>query len=441
MTTAARTDQASKRILVVGGGGREHALCEHFARFAHAVMCAPGNAGIARTIECAPCDLSPTDIVKTAQRHRADLVVVGPEQPLVDGAVDALEAAGFTAFGPRLNAAQLEGDKAFMKAVCAQAQVPTADFITVTQSIDAEGFLSTLSDGEPVVVKAAGLAAGKGVTVCADKAEALSELKSFLGESENAPRFGEASRRVVVERFLPGREISVLAVCNGQDAVCLPIARDHKTLRDDGEGPNTGGMGAIAPVNEPGPGGVNLSTAVLRRVVQPVLRCMAERGAPFRGLLYAGLMVRDDGDFSVLEFNVRFGDPEAQVILFGLDSDLVPLLLAAAQGEALPRGELAFTPTCAVVSASPGYPEQAQVGAPIVAPADPEAGTKIFYAGVRADPDAPERLLTSGGRVLAATARGRTLAEAHERSYLVNQSVSFGGRQFRTDIGRSVLAP
>lgn len=437
----------STKVLVVGSGGREHALAERLAQGngspsqeARSVMVSPGNPGIESDFEClTPKERGPLGIVQTAKSVGAELVVVGPEQPLVDGIVDALSHEGIPALGPSAACAQLEGSKAFMKDFVAKAGVPTARYGIFTRSDEVAAFLDTLPHG--AVVKSDGLAAGKGVTVCPDTSDALDVAKDFLGESGKAPRFGDASTRVVIEEFLPGLELSVIALCDGDRAYPFACARDHKRLLDDDRGPNTGGMGAIFPLGPDEGVHPELMQTVQNEIFDPTLRAFRQRGTPYRGFLYAGLMVHE-GQSKLLEFNVRFGDPEAQAILWGTQADLLPAFLEVARGGKLSSWNIdlnsASLPCATVVCASPGYPEKPILRAPIEgldeAMQVPE--TKIFFAGVQKD---DQGLLTGGGRVLACTARGESHAQALQRAYQAADRITFAGKQMRRDIGKSVI--
>ncbi|MBL93312.1 MAG: phosphoribosylamine--glycine ligase [Myxococcales bacterium] len=430
----------AKRILVIGSGGREHAWALRLANGATSapmtdrqVFVCPGNGGIAQSFECiTPPSNDVAGFVSVAQKLQADLVVVGPEQPLTEGLVEALESQNILAFGPDTFCAQLEGSKSFMKTVCTEAQVATAAYGVFDSIDDVKSFLADKMGGW--VVKADGLCAGKGVTVCTSAQEALEVAEQMLG-TQGTPLFGEASQKVVVEAFLPGTELSLLALCDGEEAHLFAPARDHKQLQDANKGPNTGGMGAVAPclmVNEP-------SEPFLLRakneVFQPVLSWFKEQGHPYRGILYAGLMVENDA-IRVLEFNVRFGDPEAQAILWGTPADLLPDLMAVAQGKQIdaPAYEKKCEPTCVVVLAAPGYPQKAQKGLTIHGLKDFESSTRseCFFAGVARDEDG---LQTSGGRVLGIGAKGDSLPEAIKNAYEAMKPVHFDGMQWRTDIG------
>ncbi len=443
-----------RTILILGSGAREHALAHRLRcgdgdtpRQDRRVIVCPGNAGIALEHEVLPVPSGGVDgYVELARATGAELVVIGPEQALVDGVVDALLAAGIRAFGPVREAARLEGEKSYMKRLLDEAGVQTARWGLFEDADAADAFLSGLS-GERAVVKADGLCAGKGVVVCQDHAVARAAVREMLGTHKAAPRFGDASRHVVIEAFLPGVELSVIALCDGERAVAFAPARDHKRLQDDDKGPNTGGMGAVAPLT--GEHGVSsaLLERVEREVFRPVLARMHERGAPYRGFLYAGLMI-DGDDVRVLELNVRFGDPEAQAVLFGTGLDLLPLLDDVASGGSLPGG-LSFSsslvercrPSATVVCAAEGYPEAPKKGA-VISGIDEAAalgGVKLFYAGVAAG-TGDGQLVTAGGRVLSVTASADTLESAIARAYQAADRVSFAGKQQRSDIGRSVVA-
>ncbi|OGQ22951.1 MAG: phosphoribosylamine--glycine ligase [Deltaproteobacteria bacterium RBG_16_71_12] len=443
------------RVLVIGSGGREHALAWRLLRGAGStaladreLVVAPGNAGMTRDFarwsggraRCAPLLGGGIDgVVASARAERAELVIIGPEQPLVDGVADALAAAGIPCFGPSKAAARLEGSKAFMKDVCATAGVAGAAYLAVTHVDEARRFIDERAQaGKGVVVKADGLCAGKGVVVCPGAAEALPVLEDMLGVGSKAPRFGDASRTVVLEDLLPGVELSVLAICDGHDAALFGAARDHKRLQDDDRGPNTGGMGAVGPLDERQGVPAALLAEVKQRIVLPVLAELRARGAPFRGLLFAGLMV--DGDaVRVLEFNVRFGDPETEALLLALDVDLLPALQAVANGERLPPLDLIGTDKGAVVVvAARGYPDAPEQGAVIdgLERAEQVEGAQVFCAGVATD-DAG-RLTVAGGRVLVVGGRGRTFDQALDRAYRAADHIHIAGALLRRDIGNSV---
>lgn len=413
------------KILVVGGGGREHAVVRALGRSAHApeIFCAPGNAGIAADAECLP-GVGAEDIesIAAAAGHRAvDLVVIGPEAPLVAGAVDALEAAGIPAFGPRAAAAQLEGSKAFAKEVMEAAGVETAMHTVLRSREEAAQRLSSAS--YPVVLKADGLAAGKGVLICASEADAREAVAVFFTER----RFGETT--VLMEEFLEGRELSLLALCDGENVVPLAPAEDYKRIFDGDRGPNTGGMGSFSPALDCEP---RLIDEIVDTVHRPVLVEMARRGSPFRGVLYAGLMVGPNG-VKVLEFNVRLGDPETQAVLPRLRSDLVDLCLATREPGGLAGIEPEWSTEWAVtvVLASAGYPESSSKG-DVIRGLDAAAElAEVTHAGTAARDG---EIVTAGGRVLNVTALGPTPAAARDRAYDAARRISFAGMQIRTDI-------
>jgi phosphoribosylamine--glycine ligase len=419
------------RALVVGAGGREHALAWALARSPSIrdVVVAPGNPGAAAVASCVAVDpTDPAAVAALADEVAADLVVVGPEAPLVAGVADAVAARGHAVFGPSQDAARLEGSKAWMKEVLAGAGVPTARHAAfAADDVDAaRAYLSTL-DGL-YVVKTDGLAAGKGVVVTESLAEADDAVRRYLsGEA-----FGDAGRTLVIEEGLRGPELSILVVCNGDpdDALVLAPAQDFKRLGDHDTGPNTGGMGAYSPVGIAGP---ELVDQVMTLAVRPTLHELAARGAPYRGVLYAGLMLTADGP-KVLEYNVRFGDPECQVVLPRLESDLGELLHAAARGDTLPPVRFRDDACVTVVLASAGYPARPRTGHPIEgldAAADVD-GAVVFHAGTaRADDGA---IVTAGGRVLDVTAVAPTVAAARGRAYEAVSRIGWPGVQYRGDI-------
>ena len=401
------------RVCVVGSGGREHALAETLGRTAEVAVC-PGNRGMAA--------LGVTCVAGPVESIEADLFVVGPEQPLVDGLADRLRSAGRLVFGPGGDGARLEGSKAWMKEVLARAAVPTATFGTFDDVGPAVEFLKSLPP--PWVVKTDGLAAGKGVLVTEDLDEACADVEAKL----NGTAFGTAGRRVVVEEGLSGPELSVMAVCDGKRAVALAPAQDFKRALDDDRGPNTGGMGSYSPVPL---AGEEIVAEVMASAVEPTLSWLSDHGVDYRGVLYAGLMLTPSGP-KVLEFNVRFGDPETQVLMPRWTGDVVEVLAAAASGRLDEAPSPAFEDTAAVcvVTAAPGYPEAPQTGGRIegVQRALKVPGVHVFAAGVG------EAMTTAGGRVLGVTGTGSSLREARERAYQAVGEVSFPGMQFRTDI-------
>jgi phosphoribosylamine--glycine ligase len=413
------------KALVVGGGGREHAIVRALRRSAHAptVLCAPGNAGIAADAECFPA-LAADDveaIVALASERRVDLVAVGPEAALVAGVVDALEEAGVPAFGPSAAAAELEGSKAFAKELMREAGVPTAGYVLLRSREQATEELVRAT--YPTVLKADGLAAGKGVILCADEAEARAAVDVFFTEQ----RFGDTT--VVLEEFLEGEELSLLALCDGENVVPLAPAQDYKRIFDGDRGPNTGGMGSYSPV--PGFGGAEVEE-IVERVHRPIVAAMAARGVPFHGVLYAGLMIGADGP-KVLEFNARFGDPETQAVLPRLRSDLVDLFLAAREPGGLTGATAEFGDDWAVtlVLASAGYPESSSKGDVIHGLEAAAELAEVTHAGT-AERDG--EIVTAGGRVLNVTALGASPSAARDRAYDAASRIVFEGMQIRTDI-------
>jgi phosphoribosylamine--glycine ligase len=419
------------KALVVGGGGREHAIVRALRRSAAApeVLCAPGNAGIAADAECFPAVAADDAraIVALAREQGVDLAVIGPEAALVVGAVDALEAAGVPAFGPTRAAAELEGSKAFAKELMAAAGVPTAAHTLLRTHEEAVAALAAAE--YPTVLKADGLAAGKGVILCADEAEARGALDVYFTEQ----RFGATA--VVMEEFLEGEELSLLALCDGENVVPLSPAQDYKRIFDGDEGPNTGGMGSYSPV--PGFGAAEVEE-IVDRVHRPVVAAMAERGTPFHGVLYAGLMICADGP-KVIEFNVRFGDPETQAVLPRLRSDLVDLFRAAREPGGLAGTAAEFDDDWAVtvVLASAGYPESSSKGDPIRGLDEAAAIAEVTHAGTAAQGG---EIVTAGGRVLNITGLGPDPAAARDRAYDAAGRISFEGMQIRRDIAARAVA-
>jgi phosphoribosylamine--glycine ligase len=412
--------------MVVGGGGREHALCWALRRDLPAgdLFCAPGNPGTADLATNLPVAAEDLDrLAAAADAHAIDLVVVGPEGPLALGLADTLRAAGRLVLGPSAAAARLESSKAFAKEVMAAAGVPTARSGTFTKLEKALKAIE--AHPEPLVVKASGLAAGKGAIVCATRTEARQAVMAMLGQGV----FGQAGKTVVIEEFLEGEELSVLALTNGRDLALLPAAQDHKRLGEGDRGPNTGGMGAYSPV---GMADAALLARVEREVLRPTLEEMARRRAPFSGVLYAGLMIDGAGTPNVIEFNCRLGDPEAQVMLPRIGTGLLEAVVAAARGDAIPPLIVTERAAVTTVLAAAGYPDAPVKGAAITIPDDLPDGTLVFHAGTRRE----EGILRAhGGRVLAVTGLGATFAEAQQVSAQAAERIRFEGKQYRRDIG------
>jgi phosphoribosylamine--glycine ligase len=417
------------RILVVGSGGREHALCWAIAAspLTTKLFCAPGNAGIAEEAECVAIAADDIEgLTRFSVEQKIDFVVVGPEAPLVLGLVDRLTGAGIKAFGPSAAAAALEGSKGFMKDLCAKHQIPTAAYARFTEPGPAKAYVA--GHALPVVVKADGLAAGKGVVIAETLAEATAAIDSMMADRV----FGEAGAELVIEEFLEGEELSFFALVDGKTALQLVSAQDHKRAGDGDTGPNTGGMGAYSPAP--------VATAVLEAeimgaIIQPTVAAMAAAGRPFKGVLYAGVMLTKAGP-KLLEYNTRFGDPECQVMCLRLMSDLLPALLASADG-ALDKFQLRWQPKTAltVVMAAEGYPGPYKKGTEIrgLERVADMVEVKIFHAGTRRAADG--RLLAEGGRVLGVSALGKDVAEARERAYRAVDVIDWREGFCRRDIG------
>lgn len=415
------------RILVVGGGGREHALCWALRREnpTATIFCAPGNPGtaeIAINLAIVATDLD--RLVDATDAQGIDLIVIGPETPLAMGLADRLRAEGRAVVGPGAAGAQIEASKAYSKDLMVRAGVPTAASRTFTALEPALSYIA--AHAEPLVVKASGLAAGKGAVVCQTRAEAAAAVRAMLADKI----FGDAGQIVVIEQFMAGEELSVLALTNGTEVELLPAAQDHKRIGEGDTGPNTGGMGAYAPVALATPA---LLERTRREVLLPTLRQLALEGAPYRGVLYAGLMVGTDGSLRVVEFNCRLGDPEAQAVLPLVTSGLTSCFEAVAEGK--PPTPLVVSAGAGVttVLAARGYPDQPELGAVITIPADLPPEVTVFHAGTTRHPDGSLRV--SGGRVLAVTAVAPTFARAQQLSREAAGQIGFAGKQFRSDIG------
>ncbi len=418
-------------VLLIGSGGREHALAWKIARspLLTKLWCAPGNPGIAEEADCVALDVADhAAVLSFCRGNSIDLVVVGPEAPLVAGLADALREAGVDVFGPSAAAARLEGSKGFTKDLCARYAIPTAAYARFNNAPKAKAYVR--AQGAPIVIKADGLAAGKGVTVATALEEALAAIDDCF---EGA--FGAAGAEVVVEEFLEGEEASFFCLCDGETALPFGTAQDHKRVGDGDTGPNTGGMGAYspAPVLDAATVGV-----VMEEIIRPTLKGMTEMGCPFSGVLYAGLMLTTKGP-QLIEYNVRFGDPECQVLMMRLDSDLLPLLLASAQGrlggeEARWRDDTALT----VVMAAKGYPGTPMKGTPIggIIKAE-QTGAKVFHAGTAFDDG---MLVANGGRVLNVTALGASAGEAQASAYRAVDCIAWPGGFCRRDIGWRAVA-
>ena len=423
------------KILVIGSGGREHALATRLLSCASVqeVIVSPGNAGTAYVNFAGKVMRSVVgDPLAVAASERPNLIVIGPEVPLCEGLADRLSDAGHVVFGPTRLAAQLEASKAFMKRFAARHGIPSGRFRVVTSVEEAERAIQEFP--EAPVVKADGLAAGKGVVVADTHAEALAAARAML----SGAAFGAAGQTVVIEERVPGAEASMHAICDGERFVLLPAAQDHKRIFDGDRGPNTGGMGTYAPAPLVTPA---LQERIRREIFERALKGMVADGHPFRGVLFAGLMITEQGEISLLEFNVRFGDPETQVLMAVLDGDLAAALSAAARGELRPELlEVSADHALCIVLAAGGYPEAPRTGDIIrgLATAAAVPGVQVFHAGTSLRDG---QVVTSGGRVLGVTARGATLREAHARAYQAAESIAFEGRQFRRDIAARALGP
>lgn len=424
------------KVLVIGAGGREHALAWRIAQSPQVqeVLVAPGNAGTAREDKCRNVAVGATEIDRLLQLVRDEgvaLTVVGPEAPLVAGVVDRFRAEGLRIFGPTAAAAQLEGSKAFAKDFLARHGIPTAYYAVFTDTLPALAYVR--EKGAPIVVKADGLAAGKGVIVAMTLAEAEAAIHDML--AGNA--FGAAGARVVIEEFLEGEEASFISMVDGRTALPMATSQDHKRVGDGDTGPNTGGMGAYSPAPVVTP---EVHARVMREVVEPTVRGMIADGVPFTGFLYAGLMIDDQGAPKVIEFNVRFGDPETQPVMLRLQSDLVDLVQAAIDGRLdTVQAEWDARPSLGVVMAAAHYPDTPRAGDVIQgldAPQDADA--KVFHAGTRLGDDG--QVLTSGGRVLCVAALGSSVGDAQQRAYQALDKIHWQGEFHRRDIGWRAIA-
>ena len=422
------------RVLVIGSGAREHALVIRLTteRDVSEVVCTPGNPGIGRIARTARTAASDVDALLTlADREAIDLTVVGPELPLSLGIADRFAAEGRLLFGPTAAAARLETSKSFAKAFMARHQIPTAPFCTCESADEALALVRAGAFGLPVVLKADGLAAGKGVVVASSSADAESAVVAAMRER----RFGDAGDRLVIEECLNGPEVSFFAVSDGTNVVPIGTAQDHKRILDEDRGPNTGGMGAFAPsplIDDA------LTARIIHEIVEPVVRGMGEEGQPYCGFLYVGLMLTADGP-KVIEFNARLGDPEAQVVLPRIDEPLLPILVGAATGSLVQSSiRMGSDRLTGVVIASRGYPESSESGQPIEGLERAEAipGVSVYHAGTALRDG---RLVTAGGRVLTVVGRGDDFAEATARAYAGVMKISFDGMQYRRDIGRTAL--
>ena len=416
------------KVLVVGWGGREHAICWKLAQSPKVteLYCAPGNGGIAQVAQCVP--IKATDVegmVKWAKENAMDFVMVAPDDPLALGMVDALEAAGIPAFGPRANAAIIEASKAFSKELMKKYHIHTAKYETFTDMDAALAYVR--AEGAPIVVKADGLALGKGVVV----ASTVEEAETAVREMMEGHKFGDSGSTVVIEECMVGPEVTVLAFCDGEHLVPMPSSQDHKRAYDGNQGPNTGGMGAISPSPNYTP---EVAARCMEEIFLPTVAALKAEGRPFQGVLYFGLMLTQSGP-KVVEYNARFGDPECQAVLSLLESDMLDIMLSCREGT-LDRADLRWrdAAACCVVLASGGYPGRYQTGLPISGLEEAEQSAAVFHAGTRRLEGG--QLVTSGGRVLGVTTVGNTLDEAIEAAYAAAEHISFQDMHLRRDIGR-----
>ena len=417
-------------VLVVGGGGREHAIVRTLAKSPKidALYCAPGNGGIAEQAQCVPIQATDVEaMVAWAKEHAMDFVVVAPDDPLALGMVDALEAAGIPAFGPRANAAVIEASKVFSKGLMAKYRIPTAKYRSFTDLEEALAYIRR--EGAPIVVKADGLALGKGVVVAQTVAEAEEAARSMMADG----KFGAAGSQVVIEECMTGPEVTVLCFVDGEHLSPMPPSRDHKRAFDGDKGPNTGGMGAISPAPGYTP---EIAERCMKEIFLPTVAALKAEGRPFHGVLYFGLMLTPDGP-KVVEYNARFGDPECQAVLSLLESDLMDIFLACRAGT-LDQLDIRWkdAAACCLVLASGGYPGKYATGYPINGLEEAGKTAVVFHAGTKLDEGGVIR--TSGGRVLGVTAVGRDLEAAIDEAYAAAKHISFQDMHFRTDIGRTV---
>ncbi|KZS47004.1 phosphoribosylamine--glycine ligase [Paenibacillus glucanolyticus] len=419
-------------ILVIGGGGREHAIVWALSKSPKAgtIYCAPGNAGIGQLAECVPIAVSEFEkLAAFAVEKQVGLIVVGPDDPLADGIVDAFDETGIPVFGPRKNAAEIEGSKTFMKDLLHKYSIPTAAYAKFDDYESALAYLR--QQGAPIVVKADGLAAGKGVTV----ARTLEEAEQALSDIMQSKVFGDAGSRVVIEEFLEGQEMSILAFVDGETVKPMSAAQDHKPAYDDDRGPNTGGMGTYSPLPHIQP---SIIEEAIETIIKPTAKAMVAEGRPFRGVLFAGLMISPDGRPKTIEFNARFGDPETQVVLPRLKTDLLEVFLSAVNGT-LADLELEWSDEAAVcvILASGGYPASYPKGIAITGLEDEQDSTIVFHAGTARDAEGTWR--TNGGRVLGVVGLGTDIASARAKAYERAEGITFEGKFNRTDIALKAL--
>lgn len=416
------------KVLVVGSGGREHAIVWALAKSPRVteLYCAPGNAGIAQQATCVPVSATDVDgMVAWAKKNRMDLVMVAPDDPLALGMVDAMEAAGIRAFGPRKNAAVIEASKAFSKELMRKYHIPTAKYATFTDMDEAIAYIH--AEGAPIVVKADGLALGKGVTVAATEDEAVDAVRAMMADQ----KFGTSGSTVVIEECMTGPEVTVLCFADGEHISPMPSSQDHKRAFDGNKGPNTGGMGAISPTPYYTP---EIAERCVKEIFEPTMAALKAEGRPFHGVIYFGLMLTPDGP-KVVEYNARFGDPECQALLMRLDTDLLDILEACIDGT-LDKLDIQWSekPSCCLVLASGGYPTAYEKGKVITGLNDVPADTFVFHAGT-AKKDG--QIVTNGGRVLGVTALGDTLDDAIHNAYAAAKPIHFDQMHFRTDIGHA----